>query len=161
MAYQDVLDGVARVVGGTVTSKAGLYSGAQAGDHTGLSDSGLKGCWSRQPETVTELPMGVVLAHTARQRAQTQGNLDQTDNLTLLILLSRNDSYSQTPTAVNFRDALDAAFLGHMQLFGTAAVVQAFPIDYTYGLITYMGNSYVGWHVTIEVMRKQSPTYTP
>lgn len=160
MPYTDVLDNIARVVGGTaVASKPGLYSGVRNGnDGTGVT--GLKACWSRQPDTVQELPVGIVLAHRATQTAQVQGRLDKKDELHLLILLSRNDSYSQTPAAVNFRDSISDAFLAHMQAYATPTAIQMFPTDFQYGLINYQGNEYMGWHITIEVLRYQVATYT-
>lgn len=156
----DVLDHLARVVGGTVSSTiAHFYSGAQAADGTGVT--GLKGCWSQSPNTITQTPIGIVLPGPFTDSLLGgQGKEEADDQVKLLILVAKYDPKSQFGVLTPYRDSVSAAFRSHMQGFAIPDVIDCFVTAGTPGIHSWGNIEYLAWDFTIRVRRLLSVTYT-
>src|SRR5690348_13482878 len=117
--FQLVLDGLARVVGGTVNpNDATFFSGNLAGDSTGVA--GVKGCFSVKPDNLQTTPVGVLIPDTFTQSDPLQGEQNNEDWVTLVLYVARYDAKAQGALLNSFRDLIPAAFHSHMTAFGTA-----------------------------------------
>src|SRR5438093_7033151 len=133
---QDLLDLIASKVGGTrpdATGNPHLYSGYLTGDATGLA--GLHGCYSVPPETIQEPPLGIVMPGSFSvnsDRAKDllmQGEEYNVDDLTLMLLIRRNDAKTQFAVLNPFRDSVPAIFraatqLGNPRLISGPSILQ-------------------------------------
>jgi hypothetical protein len=159
--YQNLLDDLALLIGGTapdLANRPGFYSGFEVGDGTGVAT--LHGCYSQPPESIDDLPIAIVksfpISFTVR-RGNPEANVD---TIPLQILVSRDDVPSESPTLVNFRDTVEAAFRAHLTIATVAgavnltpAVSEALPTSGKSGVTKYNGVDYLGWDMMITVKR--------
>src|SRR6184192_2165874 len=117
--FQDLLDNVALLVGGTQQSEPppGFFSRARAGDGTGVP--GLLGCYSKPPRALSEPPVGIVLPRSFKASLNAQGYEEQEDILRLIILVKPVDSATDFAILEPFRDSVPAIFRTHFQLNST------------------------------------------
>jgi hypothetical protein len=161
--YQDVADGIAKVVGGSqpdATNRPRFFSGAQVGDGTGVS--GIDFAWSAPPEQIQDAPMAIVLpsSFSVTREPLTQGQEDNADDFKLLILANRAAPTDIWATLTAFRDTVPAAFRAHMTLFSTANVLQAYvKAGKGPGHVEWGGQTYLGWDFTIRVLRVLPVSY--
>ena len=169
MAFSDVFDALALIVGGTQPDATGqpyFYSGVQKGDSTGIS--GIKGCYSMPPESVNcDVPFAVILLDSGTDGSDfrggdllTQGTLFKQDFLKLQICVGRTQPAYQQDTMVDFRDAIPNALAGKLTLNSTATVFDAFPQSYKFGVVTWAGTPYDTLEFRIRVRRWVAQTWT-
>ena len=161
--FQTILDQVARVVGGTApdsTNRPRWFSGAQTGDSTGVA--GIKGCYSAPPETIQDVPTGLVmpLSFIVPNSILTQGEEYNEDLIRLVLFVARNDPQTQWATLAPYRDTVAAAFRSHLQLFASLNVLDASLVNGKSGILDWGGTPYLVWDMTIRVRRMFTPTYT-
>ena len=169
MAFSDVFDAIALIVGGTqpdATNQPYFYSGVQKGDGTGIA--GIKGCYSAPPENVScDVPFAVVLMGTGTDGSDFRGgstlmygeNFPQ-DMIRLQICVGRTQPEYQYDKLMDFRDLVPATFAGKLQLNATATVLDAFPQDYKFAHVTWGGTEYMCLEFRIRVRRQITQTYT-
>lgn len=180
--YQDMLDAVGLILGGTqaVDGNGGLiahfYSGVKAADGTGLT--GIQGCWSSPPNVPMDTPVALLLPGPFKVEGPEHpeifipGNEWNADTIRLQILVSNQDLPTSWALLAPFRDSVATLFNSHMRLSSTAWPVlsdgSAFPFTLTAkvvdghpGLIPYAETEYVGWEMTLRVWRMLQPIYTP
>jgi len=159
--FQDVLDGVANVIGGTVDpSNARRFSGADfGGPWTGVS--GIKYALSAPPDTVQDMPMAIILPKdfSVTREPLTQGQEDNQDDCKVWVLVSKEAPNDIWPTLVNFRDNIPAAFRSHMTMFGTANVLQAYVKAGRIGGVIWAGDPYFGLELVVRVIRVLPVSY--
>lgn len=169
--YQDILDSVALVAGGTRQSAPpyGFFSGANANDGSGIA--GLNGCYSQPPINFTQrTPIGIVVPESFRATLNLQGYEENIDRVRLLILHNDMDLATSLAILEPFRDLVPAAFRQHMQLSPTnlsgAATLDSPPL---YTFVTdgrlidneWQGETYLSWSFTIELRREIGVIYQP
>lgn len=168
MAFSDVFDAIALIVGGTqpdATAQPFFYSGAQKGDSTGIS--GIRGCYSAPPLSINcDTPFAVVLMGTGTDGADFRGSgmLMQGENfpvdlVKLQICTGLTDSENQYDALMAFRDLVPSTFAGKLSLNSTATVLDAFPQDYKFGNVTWAGTEYMALEFRIRVRRQITQTY--
>jgi hypothetical protein len=164
----DVLDKIARIVGGTVTTvDPTFFSGAMAngglGDGTGVA--GLTGCYSTTPDGLQGLPVAIVIADDFKADLASLGEEDNEDNVRLLILVSSEISESQMKQLTPYRDSVPAAFRAHMQatFSGTPAPNAAdfFITNGRSGVHLWGEAEYLAWDFTVRVRRMVATSYSP
>jgi hypothetical protein len=176
--FQDVLDAVAKVVGGTqpdAVNRPRWFSGDTVGDNTGLQpNAGLalpvypsfKGCYSAASDSIIDIPIGVVLpgpftVEGPRSRdVYVRGVEHNIDDLRLIILINRQDAETTFTNLMPYRDLVPAAFAAAMTGASTANVLQMMvrggkPISTSWG-----GSPFDGIEFTIRVIRSISRTYS-
>ena len=155
----DVLDHIARVVGGTVSSSfTHWFSGAEAGDGSGVS--GLKGCWSQAPNIITQTPVALVEAGPfTAELLGGQGKEGNEDQVKIIVLVAKYDLKSQIGVLTPYRDSIPAAFRSHMQAFAAPDVLDAFITAGTPGIRGWGGLEYLAWEFTCRVRRHLSVLY--
>lgn len=176
MAFQDVLNAVARVVGGTQPDDAHTtavvdpedgfdyrpywFSGADAGDGTGIP--GVVGCYSLPVGKLDVTPVGMVLSATWKREGQfpTQGQKFLSDELRVRVLTGHDNVTGDMAFLVNFRDLVEPAFDTHMELFGAAGVTAADAQSGEFLEIDLGGTTYLAAEVVVMVRRAVSVTYT-
>ena len=169
MAFSDVFDAIALIVGGTqpdATHQKFFYSGAQVGDSTGIS--GIKGCYSAPPLSINcDTPFAVVLMGTGTDGSDfkggdllTQGTLFKQDYVKLQICTGLTDSENQYDVLMDFRDLIPSTLAGKLTLNSTATVFDAFPQDYKFGNVTWAGTEYQSLEFRIRVRRWVAQTWT-
>ncbi len=162
MSFQtDVLDGIARVVGGTVSANDPRFFNGVTLDGSGIQGLGLIGCYSAAPPAINATPLGIVIADDFDADLAAQGEEDNEDKVRLLILVAPYVSESQSAKLIPFRDAVPAAFRAHMQLFGAPGDLDSFVMHGSSGIHVWDGVSYMGWEFTVRIRRMLSVTYTP
>lgn len=182
LTFQDVLNAVAQVVGGTSPdpiNRASWYSGDQVGDGSGIiagSDSNgnayptFRGCYSAPQDGLPDTPIGLVLPGPfevggPRSRdVYVRGVEQNIDDLRLLILVTRQDAQTMFPNLTPYRDLVPAAFAASMTAGGAANVLQAMvrggkPIVLNWG-VGPAAVAYDGWEFTIRVIRLIPRIYT-
>lgn len=169
MAFSDVFDAIALIVGGTqpdTVKQPFFYSGAQKGDSTGIS--GIKGCYSAPPLSINcDTPFAVVLLGTGTDGSDFRGgtvlmqgeNFPQ-DMVRLQICTGLTDPENQYNTLMDFRDVVPATFAGKLSLNSTATVLDAFPQDYKFAHVTWAGTEYMCLEFRIRVRRQITQTYS-
>lgn len=165
--FQDVLDDIALLIGGTkqIEPPPGFYSGARNGDATGVT--GLNGCFSRPPRTISEPPVGIVLPRSFRATLNAQGWEDQEDIVRLIILVKPVDLATDMAILEPFRDSIPAAFRTHFQLNSTTGAVAlspqplyAFVQSGKLGATNWQGDDFHSWEFEIRILRNLQTTYT-
>jgi hypothetical protein len=169
-AYQDLLNAVAHVVGGTqpsagqTTAPAVLqpywYSGRDSADGTGVA--GLVGCSSLPPEIIQATPVGMVLPGPWHPLEATPigGRKFVEDQIHVRVLVGHDDLTTQMARLVPVRDLVPPAFDGHMQLFNTPGVTTAWCADGDFMEVSWGGNVYVALVFIVHVQRVLTTTYT-
>lgn len=156
----DVLDKIARVVGGTVsTQDPSFFSGAMAGDSTGVA--GLTGCYASPPDGIQAVPVAIVLPGPFKADLASIGEEDNQDDVRLLVLVSASILESQNRVLVPYRDSVPAAFRAHMQLFGNPSALDAFVTGGNPGVHEWGKTPYLAWEFTVRVRRFLPVTYVP
>lgn len=170
MAFQDVLNAVARVVGGTqppagqssVTDDRQPYwfSGQDTGDGSGIP--GVVGCFSLPVGTLDSTPVGMVLPASWKREGQypTQGSKFLSDEVRVRVLTGHDDVTGAMAFLSNFRDLVESAFDSHMELFGQANVTAADAQSGEFLEIDLGGTTYLAAEVVVMVRRAVSVTYT-
>ncbi len=157
--YQDVLNQVALIVGGTQpdpTHNPWWFSGATVGDGTGIA--GLAGCYAVPPEVVETVPVGIILAHEFQTHYYPSLQQDE-DTVRLMLLVRRNDSRTQVANLNPFRDSVPAAFATHMGLNASANVWQALVHSGRTGVFRWGDHPYLGWEFEIRIYRSHSAAF--
>lgn len=168
---QDVIDAACLIIGGTQpdpTHQPWLYSGYTAGDGTGTP--GLHNAYSSPPGTIQDAPTALILPgpFTAggeeRSDVLVQGAEFNVDHLRLLVLVSNNDSLSEWPVLVPFRDSIPSVLRAHTQLDPTLnptlRVLTSWVSAGKPGVFEWGGTQYIGWEFTLTVQRLFSATYS-
>lgn len=168
------MDNIALVVGGTKVANSVplLYSGAQAGDSTGLSSAangGLQGCYSRAPLAfMVAPPVAIVVAKSFTAKLMQQGYEENDDRVSLLVMVAKVDSAVDLALLNVFRDTVPAAFRAHMQIDQIAGSTPLTPeplycfcIGGKAGGITWNNVSYWGWSFDLQILRTPMVTYSP
>lgn len=159
VAYQAILDQVARVVGGSQPDPSGniwWFSGKQTGDGTGIA--GLEGCYSVPPDSIETVPVGVVIAHEFETTHYMSHKAD-VDRVRLQILVRTNDTRTQIANLNPYRDSVPAAFEQHMQLNASANVWQVLVKSGKTGVFSWGAQNYLGWEFDLTIYRDASVTY--
>lgn len=160
-----ILDKVGLLIGGTQPNPIGsphFYSGLQVGDNTGVA--GIAGCYSIPPETLPDPPVALLYPSSfdamgpAHAGQLMQGNEDNQDDITIWVLLWRNDLPTQYAAMVPFRDSIPALFRQHMQLGGLINI-DAFIIHGHTGRMVHEAVEYIGWEFTLRIRQLYSVTY--
>lgn len=133
-----VLDNIALTVGGTqpdATGRPRWFSGDQVGDATGLQPGAgyptFKGCYSAPPEAIEDYPVGIVLMGPFEIRGgdgregYMQGVEANYDDVSLWIVMGRQDSETTFTDLNPYRDLVPAIFAAHMTANGIPNVIQA------------------------------------
>ena len=166
-----VLDNIAKVVGGSqpdATNRPRWFSGDQVGDGSGLQavfGPSFKGCYSAPPESIPDVPVGVVVPGAFQVRGPEQGDTYVTgfeyniDDLRLFILLGRVDAETDYANMAQYRDLVPAAFAGHISAFSTANIIQAMVRDGKPVTTNWAGVEYSGIEFTIRVIRAITRVY--
>lgn len=169
MSYQDVLNAVARVVGGSqpqegqssVTDDRQPYwfSGADSGDGSGIS--GVVGCFSLPVGTLDSTPVGMVLPASWRREGQFphQGSKFLSDEIRVRVLTGHDDVTGAMAFLSNFRDLVESAFDSHMELFGAAGVTAADAQSGEFLEVDLGGTTYLAVEVVVMVRRAVATTY--
>jgi hypothetical protein len=108
---------LARVVGGTVNPRDHtFFSGAIAKDGTGIT--GIKGCYSVVPKTISprSTPVAIIYPAPFTATLASEGEEDNVDRFPILLLVAPIDK-SQISILVKYRDLVPAAFRAHMRAF--------------------------------------------
>jgi hypothetical protein len=156
----DVLDHIARIVGGTVSSHdPHFFSGVQVGDGTGVAN--LQGCYSSSPATIDVLPIGVLISDDFSAELDATGFEENEDSVRLLLLVATDDFESRLAELNAFRDAVPSAFRAHMQAFNSPGAVDCFITGGRTGVHIYGGTDYLAWEFTVRVRRGIGVQYTP
>jgi hypothetical protein len=174
VAYQDLLNAVARVVGGTQpstgqssvgTDAEGFnrqpywFSGVDTGDSTGVT--GLVGCFSLPMSSLDATPVGMVLPGPWKpeQPFPTQGRKFLEDQVHVRVMTGHDAIGAQMAMLVNFRDLVETAFNQHMQLFGTAGVLAAKCESGDFVEVDLGGTTYLAVEFYVNVQRGLSVAY--
>lgn len=167
--YVDLLNDMALVIGGTAVSAPplGFYSGAQAGDGTGVS--GLKGCYSIAPLAIlNELPVGILVPRSFTATLMQQGYEENKERIQLLILAAKVDQATDLNILYPFRDTVPAQLRAHMQadqISGATSLTPepllVFAVSGRMGQVIWNGINYYGWSFDIDVLRTPQVTYSP
>lgn len=156
--FQLVLNAVAQVVGGTVsTVDSHFYSGDLVGDGTGVA--GIKGCWSVKPDDIGSTPVGVIVPDSFDEQLLTQGERPVVDWAVLVLYVARFDAKGQGALLNSLRDLVPDAFNTHKQAFGQVNVAA----DVASGRTTvrqFGGITYLAWDFRIRLDRMLHPVYT-
>lgn len=141
--FQTVLDNIAFVVGGTApdaTNRPRWFSGRDSADGTGLqpgtNSQGVAypvftGCYSAPPDAIQDFPVGIVLPGPFEIRGghgtdnYWQGSELNTDDLSLWIVVGRQDAETTFTDLNPYRDLVPAAFAAKMTANSTASILQA------------------------------------
>ena len=169
MAFSDVFDAIALIVGGTQPDATGqpfFYSGAQKGDSTGIS--GIKGCYSAPPLSINcDTPFAVVFMGAGTDGSDfrggsnlTQGTLFKQDMVKLQICTGLTSPNYQYDTLMDFRDTIPNTLAGKLTLNSTATVFDAFPQDYRFANVEWAGTTYMCLEFHIRVRRWVAQTWT-
>lgn len=170
--FQDLLDNVARVVGGTqpdATNRPRWFSGDQAGDSSGilaLYGPSFKGCYSAPVEAPQDYPVAIVLpgkfevGGPLNRDTFWQGEELNVDELRLLVAISKVDLETDFTNLEQYRDLVPAAFAGHMTAFSTNNALQIMVSGGQTRQINWAGQKYDGWEFTIRAIRMIPQTYT-
>jgi hypothetical protein len=154
----DVLDRLARVIGGTVSNMdPRFFSGALAGDQSGVA--GLNGCYSAAPVGIEAPPVAILLPGKFNASLMDTGEEDNVDQIRLLLLVSAADTESGIAELQPYRDTVPAAFRSHMIPYGMPNSGWAFVKDGDSGVHTWGGADYYAWMFTIEVQRFMVVSY--
>lgn len=154
-----VIDGIARVIGGTVTTAdSHFYSGDQMADGTGVA--GVKGCYSTVPNAIQSSPTAVVYPGRFTAQLNTQGEEENHDLIPVILYVARYNDKIQMAILNAFRDTVPAAFRTHMQLYGAANVLSAFVADGEPAVHSIGGVDYLAWKFVIHVERVLPASYT-
>jgi hypothetical protein len=170
--FQDLLDAMAKVVGGTQsdsTTNPHFYSGYKSQDGTGIA--GIHGCYSVPPEVIGDPPIGVIVpgkftVNSDRTRdLLTMGEEYNVDDLKLFLFVRNNDSKTQYANLNPFRDSVPAAFraatqLGNAGLIAGQQILQVWCSDGRAGVFTWAGTSLIGWEFNLRVIRTLMVTYS-
>ena len=171
LSYLDLLNAVARVVGGTQPSAsqssvaAALqpywFSGRDTGDSSGVA--GLVGCFSLPTSTIDATPVAMVLPGPWRPNSNfpfpTQGHKFTEDDVHVRVMVGHDDEQAQMARLVNFRDTLPPAFDAHMQLFGSAGVSTAWSNEGDFLEVLWSGNVYFALQFVVRVQRSLPVAY--
>lgn len=153
--FQDLLNAVAQVVGGTAPNLAAdpfWYSGFQVGDGTGVA--GLRGCYSTPPGAAQDPPLGFVMGSSFRLNEEPrQGIKGYDDSIRIQIMVGHVEPTTDYSILDPYRDSVPAAFDSHMQLFGTPSVLDAVITSGKPGFLAWAGQPYVGWDFVLRVRR--------
>lgn len=173
MAYQALLDAVAKVVGGTQPSAGQTsvpteqqpywFSGKDAGDATGVG--GLAGCWSIPTELVTSTPVGMVFVGPWRPDPTIpaypmQGHKFSEDEIHVRVMVGHDAGQVLIARLVNFRDTVPPAFDAHMQLFNSLGVGSAWCNEGDFIEMAWGGNVYFALTFIVRVTRGLTVSYT-
>src|SRR5437588_1839877 len=110
--FQLVLNGLARVIGGTVSTQDGhFFSAALVGDSSGIA--GVKGCWSVKPRNLQATPIAVLIPDSFAAEYPLQGEQQAVDWVTCVLYVARQEEASAAALLNSFRDAFPAAFHQH------------------------------------------------
>jgi hypothetical protein len=162
----DVLDRLARVVGGTVSATdAHFFSGDKAADGSGVS--GLKGCWSEPPDNLQSTPIAYIeIGPFTDALLGGQGKEDAEDEVRIYVLVAPTTLKQQMGVLTPFRDSVPAAFRAHMQgtdknnLDPIPDILDCFITKGSPGIKTYGGTDYLAWDFTCRVRRLLSVSYS-
>ena len=167
--FQDVLNDIALVIGGTkqASPPPGFYSGAKQGDGTGVS--GLNGCYSMAPfDFEVPPPVAILLPGPFRNELYAQGYEDNLDHVRLLVLVAKVDMATDLALLTPFRDTIPAALRAHFQADQIAGATPLTPEPLYVFLrsgkparLEYPSNLWWGWDFDIEVRRTPNVSYTP
>ena len=170
MAFQDVLNAVARVVGGTqpASNQSSItddrqpywFSGADTGDGSGIP--GVVGCFALPVGTLDSTPVGMVLPASWRKTDAYphQGRKFLEDNVRVRVLTGHDDVTGAMAFLSDFRDLVESAFDSHMELFGQAEVTAADARSGEFLEVDLGGTTYLAVEVVLLVRRAVSVTYT-
>jgi len=170
--FQDLLDNVARVVGGTapdITNRPRWFSGDQQGDSSGLQvlyGPSFKGCYSAPVEAPQDYPIGIVIpgpfevGGPSNRDVLWQGEEYNVDTLQLLIAISKVDLETDFYDMAQYRDLVPAAFASHLSAFSTSSVLQIMCSGGRPRQLTWAGTRYNGLEFDIRAIRMISQTYT-
>lgn len=154
----DVLDHIARVVGGTVSqSDPHFFSGSLAVDGSGVA--GLNGCYSIPPASIEVPPVGIVLLSPFKAELMDQGEEDNTDEVRLVILVATADTEANIAELTPFRDLVPAAFRSHMRAFAMPNTGWCFVTGGDPGVHQWGGGEYFSWTFTLRVQRFMAVSY--
>jgi hypothetical protein len=165
MSFQtDVLDRVARVVGGTVTNgDAHFFSGDKNADGTGVG--GLKGCYSLWPRNVQSTPVAIVAPKSFTAELTGQAKEFNSDELRLILLVAPFDPKAQMAVLTAYRDTIPAAFRSHMWATDASHsdpipdVIDVWITSGQAGIHNVAGTDYLAWEFVCRVRRELSVTY--
>lgn len=170
--FQDLLDNVAKVVGGTAPdpiNRPRFFSGDQSGDATGLValyGPSFKGCYSAPIEAPQDYPIGIVIpgpfevGGPSNRDVLWQGEEYNVDTLQLLIAISKVDLETDFYDMAQYRDLVPAIFASHLQAFSTSNVLQIMCAAGRPRQLTWAGNRYDGMEFDIRAIRMIPQTYT-
>lgn len=174
MPYFDLLNAVARVVGGTQPAAAQSsvvdpslqpywYSGVDTGDSTGVP--GLAGCFSVPSQSLHAAPVGMVLQgpwapDATLSQGPRQGRRFTVDTIHVRIMVGHDAEAKLMGALANFRDVVPAAFDAHMQLFASTGVTTAWCESGDFIEVEWAGNVYFALVFMVSVQRALSVTYT-
>jgi len=167
-SFQDVLDGVAKVIGGTAPSTATprWFSGQQTADSTGImSPIAINGCYSTVPpgSLSADPPYGfIVLDHFSVPQLLHQGGEMTEDFVRLVIIVPANDPETQVANLMGFRDAVPTALQGHMTAFAALNVMDVYPTTGKFGQYHTPGGAiFPSVEFMLRIRRYAAATYTP
>lgn len=148
----DVLDHLAKVVGGTVTTTdPHFFSGAIVGDGSGIA--GLTGCYSAAPGGIGVPPVAILLPSRFQATMRAQGDEDNVEEVRLLLLVATADNESELALLNPFRDLVPAAFRSHMRAFAMPNNGYCFVSAGESGVHEWGGQEYFAWNFTLTVQR--------
>lgn len=162
MSFQtDVLDKIARIVGGTVSANnPTFFSGALNGnDGTGVT--GLTGCYSAAPDNIQAFPVGIVMSTKFTADLAGQGSEKNEDHVRLVVLVSKETTEDKLPLLTPYRDSVPAAFRAHMGGFGSPGAIDFYVTAGDQIVQTWSLDDYLAWDFTVRVRRLLTVTYTP
>lgn len=156
---QDLLDGVAQVVGGTApdaVNRPRWFSGAQTADGTGIS--GLNGCYSAPISSVDNAPVAYVMPGrdqliNPRPDVLTYGTELRRHDCRLRLLVPGNDPETQIAVLTPFIDQVHTLMAAHQTLFGTATVYQVTVPEGDFVAVTIGNETYMAYQFIVAVYR--------
>lgn len=165
MAFLDMLNAAAKVVGGTQPDPTGnpyWFSGRDVGDSSGVA--GLSGCWSLPPSVLGATPIAMVLPgpwRPADVTYPTQGHKFEEQELHVRVMVGHDDEQAQLALLVPFRDLVPPAFDSHMMLFNTAGVTSAWCSEGDFLEVSWpAGTTYFALIFVVRCQRAITVTYT-
>ena len=167
-SFQDVLDNVAKVIGGTAPSAntPRWFSGQSTGDGTGIKTPvAINGCYSTVPpgSLSADPPYGfLVLDHFQIPYLLTQGGELTEDFVRLVIVVPANDPETQVANLMGFRDAVPIALQAHMTAYASLNVLDVYPASGKFGQYhTPGGAALPSVEFMLRIRRYTAVTYTP
>jgi hypothetical protein len=158
----DVMSHLAHVIGGTVSATdPTFFSGAlaNAGNGDGSGVAGLLGCYSDAPAGIEALPVGILLPPSFKADLMSQGEEENFDDVTLVVLVAPADTESAINELMPFRDLVPAAFRSHMRAYAMPNTGWCYVSAGESGIHNWGGIDYYAWKFTLSVHRDMAVNY--